>query len=95
MTSEKIINGDKPEEKGEYQYNAVNSLNFISTYVDSISEEVWPVNKTIHENPELCFEEVIAHETLTSFLKAKPGWKVTPSAFGIATAFCRHKPATR
>jgi metal-dependent amidase/aminoacylase/carboxypeptidase family protein len=42
---------------------------------------------TIHNNPELCYEEIVAHETLTTFLKSKAGWTVTPSAYGITTAF--------
>jgi hypothetical protein len=69
------------------QFDVVDSLGFISAYVDSVSEELWPVNMKIHSNPELCYEEFIAHETLTTFLMAKAGWKVTPSAYGIATAF--------
>jgi hypothetical protein len=28
-------------------------LEFVSTYVDSLSDELWPVNITIHNNPEL------------------------------------------
>lgn len=63
------------------------TLEFISTYVDSISDELWPVNMTIHNNPELCYEEFVAHETLTAFPKSKAGWTVIPSAYGIATAF--------
>jgi metal-dependent amidase/aminoacylase/carboxypeptidase family protein len=42
---------------------------------------------TIHNNPELCYEEFVAHETLTAFLKSKAGWTVSQSAYGIATAF--------
>jgi metal-dependent amidase/aminoacylase/carboxypeptidase family protein len=41
----------------------------------------------IHDNPELNYKEFIAYETLTRFLKTRKGWKVTPSAYGIATAF--------
>lgn len=62
-------------------------LQYISSFVDNLSCELWPINKKIHDNPELNYEEFIAHETLTSFLKTQTGWKVTPSAFGIATSF--------
>lgn len=33
------------------------------------------------------FKEYIAHRTLTDFLKTRRGWKVTPSAYGMETAF--------
>ncbi|KAI5926295.1 hypothetical protein F4810DRAFT_656304 [Camillea tinctor] len=62
-------------------------LRDISTFVDSISDELWPINKKIHDNPELGYKEFIAHATLTNFMKSKPGWKVTPSAYGMETAW--------
>ncbi|KAG4444122.1 hypothetical protein IFR05_000351 [Cadophora sp. M221] len=62
-------------------------LEFVSTYIDSISETLRPVNLKIHDNPELNYEEFIAHETLTNFMRSRKGWKVTPSAYGIPTAF--------
>ena len=62
-------------------------LEYVSSYIDSISETLRPISLKIHDNPELKFEEFIAHETLTKFLKTRKGWKVTPSAYGIATAF--------
>ncbi|KAI0126070.1 hypothetical protein BJ170DRAFT_459470 [Xylariales sp. AK1849] len=70
------INDEKPHYLGS-----------ISDYVDSMAEELWPVNKKIHDNPELGFEEFIAHDTLTKFMKGQKGWKVTPSAYGMATAW--------
>ncbi|XXG98392.1 hypothetical protein Hte_004715 [Hypoxylon texense] len=62
-------------------------LGEISNFLDSIADELWPVNKKIHDNPELGYEEFIAHETLTKFMASRPGWKVTPSAYGMATAW--------
>lgn len=62
-------------------------LGFISSYIDSLDEILRPINLRIHDNPELNYEEFIAHETLTSFLRTRYGWKVTPSIYGIATAF--------
>ncbi|TVY91248.1 Peptidase M20 domain-containing protein, partial [Lachnellula willkommii] len=62
-------------------------LNYVSVYIDSISEILRPISLKIHDNPELKFEEFIAHDTLTKFLKTRKGWKVTPSAYGMATAF--------
>lgn len=62
-------------------------LDFVSSYIDSISEVLRPVSLRIHDNPELNFKEFIAHETLTKFLNSRKGWKVTPSAYKIETAF--------
>ncbi|CAN8098530.1 unnamed protein product [Discula destructiva] len=62
-------------------------LGEISSYVDEMADSLWMVNKTIHDHPELGFEEVIAHHTLTKFLGAQEGWNVTPSAYGMDTAW--------
>ncbi|KAI1770286.1 hypothetical protein F4818DRAFT_433582 [Hypoxylon cercidicola] len=62
-------------------------LGEIDNFLDSIADDLWPVNKKIHDNPELGYEEFIAHETLTKFMASRPGWKVTPSAYGMATAW--------
>lgn len=62
-------------------------LDFISTYIDSLEVTLRPINLKIHDNPELCYQEHIAHETLVTFLKTRPGWKVSPSVYGISTAF--------
>ncbi|RDW82517.1 Zn-dependent exopeptidase-5 [Coleophoma cylindrospora] len=62
-------------------------FDFISSYVDNAADKLWPVNKRIHDNPELAWKEFIAHETLTEFMKTMPGWKVTTSAYEIETAF--------
>lgn len=59
----------------------------VSKYVDSISETLWPINTEIHDNPELQYEEVKAHDLLTSFLESQEGWNVTRSAYNISTAF--------
>jgi metal-dependent amidase/aminoacylase/carboxypeptidase family protein len=55
--------------------------------MDRISVGLWPLNKTVHDNPELGFQEFIAHAALTKFFKSQAGWKVTPSAYGMATAW--------
>lgn len=62
-------------------------LNDISDYIDSIAEELWPINKKIHDKPELGYGEVIAHYTLTAYMKTQPGWTVTRSAYGMKTAW--------
>ncbi|ETS86681.1 hypothetical protein PFICI_00509 [Pestalotiopsis fici W106-1] len=62
-------------------------IDHISHHVDKLAEQLWPLNKTVHDNPELGFKEFIAHAALTKFFKRQPGWKVTPSAYGMATAW--------
>ena len=59
----------------------------ISDFLDGLSDELWAVNKKIHDNPELGFKEYIAHDTLTSFMRKRGGWSVTPSAYGMETAW--------
>ncbi|KAF4925039.1 Peptidase M20 domain-containing protein 2 [Colletotrichum viniferum] len=59
----------------------------ISDYVDSIVDELWPINQEIHDNPELGYEEVEAHKLLTDFMEAHKGWNVTRSIYNISTAF--------
>lgn len=62
-------------------------LDPISQAVDSLLEEFWPINKKIHDNPERGFKEFIAHDVLTRFMKSQSGWVVTPSAYGMETAW--------
>lgn len=62
-------------------------LSEISSYVDSLADALWPVNKTIHDNPEMGFEEHIAHRTLTNFMRTQSGWEVYPSVYGMSTAW--------
>jgi hypothetical protein len=73
---------DYPIDRREPQF-----LNAISQAVDSLLEEFWPVNKKIHDNPERGFKEFIAHDVLTKFMKSQSGWAVTPSAYGMETAW--------
>lgn len=75
------------EDATEIQPIEAGHLHEISDFVDRIEEKLWVVNKTIHDNPELGYEEFIAHETLTKFMSSQSGWKVTPSAYGLATAW--------
>src|SRR5690242_18401840 len=59
----------------------------ISDYVDSITDDLSTINTQIHSNPELGYEEVKAHELLTSFMEEQEGWNVTRSIGNISTAF--------
>lgn len=59
----------------------------IADFIENISNELWTINQSIHDNPELGYEEHKAHALLTNFLKRRKGWKVTPSAYGMDTAW--------
>lgn len=59
----------------------------VNDFVENISSELWVINKKIHDNPELGYEEYKAHALLTTFLKSKKGWNVTTSAYGMDTAW--------
>ncbi|KAK3370014.1 hypothetical protein B0H63DRAFT_305531 [Podospora didyma] len=48
--------------------------------------EIGSINKQIHENPELAYEEFKAHDAFVSILQSL-GFEVTPRAFGLGTAF--------
>lgn len=62
-------------------------LDAIERVADEAGEAFWPVNKKIHDNPELGYKEYIAHDALTAFMRGRKGWKVTPSAYGYKTAW--------
>jgi amidohydrolase len=62
-------------------------LDNVSDYIDSIYDDLWTVNKGIHDNPELGYEEFEAHDLLTSFMEEQDGWNVTRSVGGVETAF--------
>ena len=76
------VASDKSDEVAAPEY-----LERISVFIDNIAESLWPVNKKIHDHPELGYKEYIAHRTLTEFIKNQPGWKVTPRAYGLDTAW--------
>jgi hypothetical protein len=61
----------------------------ISEHIDALSESLRRLSLKIHDNPEVRYKEFIAHEAITTFIREQgdQNWKVTPSAYGIATAF--------
>ena len=59
----------------------------VSKYIESIEDDLWSINKEIHDNPELGFEEEKAHDLLTTYLESQDGWKVTRSVHNFSTAF--------
>ncbi|KAF2099917.1 metal-dependent amidase/aminoacylase/carboxypeptidase [Rhizodiscina lignyota] len=53
--------------------------------IEAEAEGLRDINKKIHENPELGFEEVQAHDNIVAYLR-KLGFKVKPHAYGVATS---------
>ena len=49
-------------------------------------DALWSMNTTIYRNPELGYEETIAHDTITKLLE-ESGFSVKRHAYGIATSF--------
>ncbi|GIC93073.1 M20 family metallopeptidase [Aspergillus udagawae] len=58
----------------------------IDEYIATLEVPLRELNKKIHENPELAYEEHHAHDTLCAFLESL-NIPVTRHAYGISTAF--------
>ncbi|KAG0342537.1 hypothetical protein BG000_003893 [Podila horticola] len=54
--------------------------------IEKASEDLRQLSLIIHDNPEIGYQETLAHKTLTDYL-VKQGFHVTKSACGIETAF--------
>ena len=54
--------------------------------IDSLSPQLRELSQSIHSHPELCYEEVHAHDTITSFLKTQ-GFTVKRHTYGLKTSF--------
>ncbi|RIB30327.1 hypothetical protein C2G38_2010832 [Gigaspora rosea] len=67
------------ERPSKYAYTALKAI-------EDVSDELRDISIKIHENPELAYEERYAHNLLVNYLQEK-GFKVTPHAFGLETAF--------
>ena len=76
-----------PEANAEHGIDSPDYLDSISQYIDSLSSALRAISLEIHDHPELQYKEFHAHRVLTEFLEKQEGWQVTPSAYGIQTAF--------
>ncbi|KAK4464997.1 hypothetical protein QBC42DRAFT_219670 [Cladorrhinum samala] len=75
------------DDGGDDGDDAPHFLSEIDSFVNTVAEKLWPLNRFIHQNPELAYKEHKAHDALTSFFQTQPGWVVTRSAYGIPTAW--------
>ena len=61
-------------------------IKIIEDEINARDAEISSINKQIHENPELAYEEYKAHDAFVSILQ-RLGFGVTPHAYGVETAF--------
>ncbi|OPB43843.1 amidase/amidohydrolase, metal ion dependent [Trichoderma guizhouense] len=61
-------------------------LNNSHDAIDAAGQDLRALNKAIHDNPELGYQEFYAVETISSFLQ-KHGYTVTKQAYGLETSF--------
>ena len=71
--------------------NDTDCASIISGHIDALNASLRKLSLTIHDNPEVRNKEFIAHEAITKFIGEQSlsgqKWEVTPSAYGIGTAF--------
>ena len=77
-----IERDDKPGGSDNKDY-----LDAICEQIEGISDDLRQISISIHDDPEVQYKEYHAHKILTEYLMKQSGWKVTPSAYGIETAF--------
>lgn len=77
----------RPDEAEWLDENEPEYLHALSDIVDRLAEELWPLNCLIHDNPELAYKEYKTHDALVKFMQTRKRWTVTPSAFGLDTAW--------
>ncbi|CAO1613573.1 unnamed protein product [Sympodiomycopsis kandeliae] len=59
------------------------------TIQTTLNEPLRKLSLDVHANPELGYEEYKTHDILVNFMRQyeKDGWKITPHAFGLKTAW--------
>ncbi|KAG4412508.1 hypothetical protein IFR04_014364 [Cadophora malorum] len=83
-TDELSLEVRNPIVQKEHSISDVRSA--IYTAIDQSSVELRELNRHIHVNPEIGYEEFIAYETLTNFLK-KHDYTIKEHAYGLETSF--------
>ncbi|KAL2830797.1 hypothetical protein BDW59DRAFT_14272 [Aspergillus cavernicola] len=58
----------------------------IAATIDAEADALRQLNHDIHSHPEIAYEEVYAHDTLSTFLESR-GFSVTRHAYGLDTSF--------
>ncbi|KAF9693871.1 hypothetical protein EKO04_008415 [Ascochyta lentis] len=58
----------------------------VTSAIDAADSELHKVNKALHANPELGYQEHFAHQTITSYLSSL-GFNVKKNTYGLDTSF--------
>ncbi|KAI8681073.1 Peptidase M20 domain-containing protein 2 [Fusarium keratoplasticum] len=58
----------------------------IADYIQELSDKLWTLNKQIHDEPEIAFEEFKAQQHISAFLQSQ-GHQVQRGAYNLPTAF--------
>ncbi|CAO1615510.1 unnamed protein product [Parajaminaea phylloscopi] len=59
----------------------------IAAQIKSLDAELRDLSVTMHENPEVKWEEHKTHDLFVKYFQGKKGWKVTPHAYTLETAW--------
>ncbi|CBQ72232.1 related to amidohydrolase [Sporisorium reilianum SRZ2] len=68
----------------------------IETEIGKLDAELRALSLDMHDHPEIMWQEHRTHDLFVTYLSRKQGWKVTPHAYGVETAFAAvfsHKPS--
>ncbi|OQV01182.1 hypothetical protein CLAIMM_06581 isoform 1 [Cladophialophora immunda] len=66
--------------------NVAQSLKVSLDAIDAADPQLRELNRTIHDNPELAYQEFFAAKTISAFLR-KEGFAVTEQTYGLDTSF--------
>lgn len=59
----------------------------IEAEMEKLDKELRELSLDMHDHPEIMWEEHRTHDLFVKYLSNKSGWKVTPHAYGLDTAF--------
>ncbi|KAG6086434.1 hypothetical protein E4U30_005236 [Claviceps sp. LM220 group G6] len=63
-----------------------NVRQLVNTHLDELSPELFLINQSLHAQPELAYQEVHAHDTLSNYIETR-GYPVERKAYGLDTSF--------
>lgn len=59
----------------------------IESEISKLDKELRQLSLDMHDHPEIMWEESRTHDLFVKYFSGKKGWKVTPHAYGVETAF--------
>lgn len=85
-TKKITLSGPRDIAEGGKHFDVEAARNIAWTAIDGIDSPLHDLNKFLHSNPELGYQELQAHTELTAFLESQ-GFVVTRHAYDLATSF--------